>query len=633
MVVGILFVTCLLLVVGSVVYGRRLMRKERSEAVFGNPQRAAGGWHWIVAGVSSLLLLWFYFSWDAARSFFPLAANELCQVAKVTYSINPIRSVFPIDSRRLKGTDLLARDHAQIDRLEANINRMGFTSSEQVTLQEILNAIRSTLVSLTEPEHLQPATKAKLDHSAYQINALTERFAAPDYPAKPTVQEVTAARDQPKWGEEGIEIPILPMTTRGRRFDAASITMTTIASEFVQIKNKSPHFDKQVTQVKQLLKAFRKYNKGVGDLEEDVITNRNRFVKQIGQVFRRVDDAAIFPPRALDPVESAIRRFDEERRRQQGSLGYVERFALPGGSIIASTHACSEQGSGRWLPKPADTVRNFVRILQPDIGYKNVPMLWYEMKPVSQLIAPLIPDWVADLVPGEYPRHTSTGSIPENFKSKVYNVATGNYDAIKVPVPTGHIWDSLVRVFMGLFLGVICGVPLGIYMGLSRFAKGYFDPMIELYRPVPPLAWAPLILTIFGIGDAGKIFLLFMVAFAIMVISARAGATGTQLSKIHAAHSLGASRWQIVHEVILPNSLPEILTGIRVAVGVCWGTLVAAEFLAGTTGIGFVENVARKQSHYEIIWVTIVVLGLLGLTMDLIMRWIIARTIPWRGKG
>ena len=157
--------------------------------------------------------------------------------------------------------------------------------------------------------------------------------------------------------------------------------------------------------------------------------------------------------------------------------------------------------------------------------------------------------------------------------------------------------------------------------------------MIELYRPVPPLAWAPLILTIFGIGDAGKIFLLFMVAFAIMVISARAGATGTQLSKIHAAHSLGASQWQIVREVILPNSLPKILTGIRVAVGVCWGTLVAAEFLAGTTGIGFVENVARKQSHYEIIWVTIVVLGLLGLTMDLIMRWIIARTIPWRGKG
>jgi taurine transport system permease protein len=124
-----------------------------------------------------------------------------------------------------------------------------------------------------------------------------------------------------------------------------------------------------------------------------------------------------------------------------------------------------------------------------------------------------------------------------------------------------------------------------------------------------------------------------MVAFAIMVISARTGASGTQLSKINDAHSLGASTGQIVRRVILPNSLPEILTGIRISIGVCWGTLVAAEMLAGTTGIGFVENVARKQSDYEIIWMTILLLGLLGLMFDLIMRAIISKTIPWRGKG
>ena len=123
------------------------------------------------------------------------------------------------------------------------------------------------------------------------------------------------------------------------------------------------------------------------------------------------------------------------------------------------------------------------------------------------------------------------------------------------------------------------------------------------------------------------------VAFAIMVISARTGATGTHLSKIHAAHSLGATSRQILRKVILPNSLPEILTGIRIAIGVCWGTLVAAEMLAGTTGIGFVENVARKQSDYEIIWTTIIILGLLGLLFDLMMRWVIAKVIPWRGKG
>jgi len=245
----------------------------------------------------------------------------------------------------------------------------------------------------------------------------------------------------------------------------------------------------------------------------------------------------------------------------------------------------------------------------------------------------LIPDWIADLVPGEYPRHQADGTIGENLKSKVLNIATGNFPSVSVPVPTGHIWDSIMRVLTGLFFGILFGVPLGLLMGLSRLAKGFFDPLIELYRPVPPLAWAPLILTIFGIQDDGKIFLLFMVAFAIMVISARTGATGTQLSKIHASHSLGASRWQILKNVILPNSLPEILTGIRISIGVCWGTLVAAEMLAGTTGVGFVENVARKQSDYEVIWITIIILGLLGLMFDLIMRWVIDKTIPWRGKG
>jgi len=213
------------------------------------------------------------------------------------------------------------------------------------------------------------------------------------------------------------------------------------------------------------------------------------------------------------------------------------------------------------------------------------------------------------------------------------DIVTGEFEAFKIPVPTGHIWDSFLRVFLGLSLGIIFGVPLGLFMGLNRFAKGFFDPMVELYRPVPPLAWAPLIITVFGIDNVGKVFLLFMVSFSIMIISARAGASGTQLSKIHAAHSLGASRWQIIREVIFPNSLPEILTGIRVAVGMCWGTLVAAEFLAGTTGIGFVENVARKYMQYEVIWITIFVMGMLGLLFDLTIRKIIDKTIPWRGKG
>jgi taurine transport system permease protein len=262
-----------------------------------------------------------------------------------------------------------------------------------------------------------------------------------------------------------------------------------------------------------------------------------------------------------------------------------------------------------------------------------IPMIWYEMMGVNKIVGFFLPDWIADIVPGKYPVHSSDGTVKPNFKSKVLDVVTGEFVAFKIPVPTGHIWDSFLRVFLGLTLGIIFGVPLGIFMGLNRFAKGFFDPLVELYRPVPPLAWAPLVITVFGIDNVGKVFLLFMVSFSIMIISARAGASGTQLSKIHAAHSLGANRWQILREVIFPNSLPEILTGVRVAVGMCWGTLVAAEFLAGTTGIGFVENVARKYMQYEVIWITIFVMGMLGLLFDVTIRKIIDKTIPWRGKG
>jgi taurine transport system permease protein len=270
---------------------------------------------------------------------------------------------------------------------------------------------------------------------------------------------------------------------------------------------------------------------------------------------------------------------------------------------------------------------------KPSVGYKDIPLLWIKMVDVSTWIGFILPDWIADILPGEYPVHTKDGTVKQNFKGAVLKVVTGDFKLIKVPVPYGHIWDSFLRVFLGLIFGIIIGVPLGLFMGLNRFAKGFFDPLIELYRPVPPLAWAPLIISVLGIDNTGKVFLLFMVSLSIMIISARAGASGTQLSKIHAAHSLGASKKQILRYVIFPNSLPEILTGIRVAVGMCWGTLVAAEFLAGTTGIGFVENVAKKYFQYEVIWITIFIMGMLGLLFDVTLRKIIDKTIPWRGKG
>lgn len=629
MIVGTLFIILIAALIWSFFYGRKVIRTEKTDAVFGNPSRALGGWHWVVAGVSSILILWFYFSWDTARSFFPKAGNELCQVAKLNRSANTIRSVFPLDDRLLLGTELLIRDQAQIDLLEDRLTRVDFNDADRAELAAIIEEMRGTLAMQADPEILSPSIVRQFKNIADRINQVTDALADPGYPGPANEEEQAEALAQPGWGESNVELPPLPMTERGRNFHVAGSVMANIAQDFQNIRNDSPALIDRLEALKARYKAFNIDSNG----DANVVKQREDLLKQIDKIFKRIDDGRIFPVAITQPVEDAMISLEQESKRQQGSLRYINAFVMPGGEIEAGNLGCSEQGSGRWLPKPSDTLATFVGMADPDVGYKGFPLLWYKMKPVSEMIAFIVPDWTAKLIPGEYPRHDASGGVEGNLKSKIYNLATGNYESFSVPIPTGHIWDSFVRVMAGLFLGVVLGVPLGLFMGLSRFAKGFFDPLIELYRPIPPLAWAPLILTIFGIQDDGKIFLLFMVAFAIMVISARTGATGTQLSKIHAAHSLGASKKQIVRQVILPNSLPEILTGIRIAIGVCWGTLVAAEMLAGTTGIGFVENVARKQSDYEIIWMTILIMGLLGLMFDLLMRWIIDRTIPWRGKG
>ena len=629
MIVGFIFAVLIVLLAGSVFYGRHLIRTEKTDAVFGNPSRALGGWHWITAGVSTILIIWFYFSWDAARSYFPLAGNELCQVAKLNRAVNPIRNSFPLDGRLLSGTRLLQRDYAQITLLEKQLAGANFNDAERAELRGIITRMREALAAQANPETADPALAERFRNIAARINRLTVDMAAEGYPGPVDEAAHAKALAQPGWRSTGEELPTLPQTGRGRMFDAASLVLEEISADYTAIRNDGPAITALLESIRARYKNFPIDQSG----GEQAVARRKELLKQIDKIFKRIDDGRIFPPAFTQVVEESLIVLDKEQKRLQGGLRYINALAMPGGEILAGNQACSEQGSGRWLPKPSDMFRTFIRMANPEVGYKGVPLLWYKMKPISEMIGFLVPDWIAALIPGEYPRHDDAGKISANFKGKVHNFVTGNYNSPALPIPTGHIWDSIMRVLAGLFLGIILGVPLGLFMGLSRFAKGYFDPLIELYRPIPPLAWAPLILTIFGIQDDGKIFLLFMVAFAIMVISARTGATGTQLSKIHAAHSLGAGKKQIIWKVILPNSLPEILTGIRIAIGVCWGTLVAAEMLAGTTGIGFVENVARKQSDYEIIWMTILIMGLLGLIFDIIMRWIINRAIPWRGKG
>jgi taurine transport system permease protein len=219
---------------------------------------------------------------------------------------------------------------------------------------------------------------------------------------------------------------------------------------------------------------------------------------------------------------------------------------------------------------------------------------------------------------------------PEAVIARLIEIARAGYQGTGL---ADHLWASVSRVLAGFILGTLIGVPLGYAMGLSGWVRGWFDPIVEFMRPVPPLALIPLIIIWFGIWETGKIVLLFLAALWIMVIAARSGVSGIRLSKIHAAYSLGASKTQVLWHVIIPNSLPDIFTGARVAMGVCWGTVVAAELVAAEKGAGMMILVASKFQLTDIVVMGIILIGIIGYGIDILMRLAEKRMVPWKGRG
>ena len=196
-----------------------------------------------------------------------------------------------------------------------------------------------------------------------------------------------------------------------------------------------------------------------------------------------------------------------------------------------------------------------------------------------------------------------------------------------------HIWTSVKRVLLGVFFGALVGIPLGFAMGLNSVARGLLDPVVEFIRPIPPLALIPLVILWLGIDEVAKTFLLFLAALFIMLIAARAGVSSVRISKVHAAYSLGASRVQVLRHVILPNALPEIFTGLRTSMGVCWGTLVAAELVAADRGVGSMMMIAKNFLQTDVVVIGIIIIGAIGFAIEMLMRVLEGWLIPWKGKG
>ena len=195
-----------------------------------------------------------------------------------------------------------------------------------------------------------------------------------------------------------------------------------------------------------------------------------------------------------------------------------------------------------------------------------------------------------------------------------------------------HAGASLSRILVALLAAVFIGVPVGIAMGLSSTLRGILDPLIELYRPVPPLAYLPLMVIWFGIGEASKILLIYLAIFAPVAMSALAGVKSAQQVRIRAAQSLGASRAQVLLFVILPGALPDILTGLRIGLGVGWSTLVAAELIAATRGLGFMVQSAGEFLATDVVLAGIAVIAAIAFGLELGLRALQRRLTPWHGE-
>ncbi|MFA6153443.1 ABC transporter permease subunit [Mesorhizobium sp.] len=195
-----------------------------------------------------------------------------------------------------------------------------------------------------------------------------------------------------------------------------------------------------------------------------------------------------------------------------------------------------------------------------------------------------------------------------------------------------HTLASLGRIAAALGVGIVLGVPLGLLMGLNRWVKGIFSVPIDLYWGLPPLAYLPLLIIWLGIGETSKVVLLSLSTFAPICFAAQAGVRSVPDERINAALSLGASRLQLFTSIILPSALPEIMTGLKIAIGAGLSTLVAAELIAAQSGLGYMIMSAANFLATDVVFVGLIVIAILAFAFTSGMRWLEHRLIPWKGK-
>lgn len=195
-----------------------------------------------------------------------------------------------------------------------------------------------------------------------------------------------------------------------------------------------------------------------------------------------------------------------------------------------------------------------------------------------------------------------------------------------------HVLVSVARALAAFAIAIVIGIPLGLVMGRSVAVNALLEPFVQFLRPLPKIALIPLAVVWFGIGEGSKFFLIFISCFLSVVVSAAAAVAGVSQGRVRAAQTLGASRAQIFVRVVLPNALPEIFTGVRLSVGIGWTSLIAAEMIAATSGLGWMVVNAGSYMRTDVVLLGILLLGVVGYLFDALLLAAQRAYVPWTGR-
>jgi ABC-type nitrate/sulfonate/bicarbonate transport system permease component len=195
-----------------------------------------------------------------------------------------------------------------------------------------------------------------------------------------------------------------------------------------------------------------------------------------------------------------------------------------------------------------------------------------------------------------------------------------------------HVVASIARTLSGFGLALALGVPVGLLIGWNRWVAAVLSPLLAFVRPIPPIAFVPLFILYFGIGETAKVLVIFLVAFWYMILNASAGVAAVSREWVRAGLNLGLTRRQLFTSVILPGALPQIFTGVKTAIAVSWALVVAAELIAAQEGIGHIIMDAATFNRTRDVFVGIILIGLIGFALERMVGALEARMLHWQGR-